>query len=317
MIVGIKSLEWVKENDGFGDYYTAEKLFGAVGYRIEETDGGFIFPPTSKIGATFHGVKFRTLEDVKAICQEDYERRILSSFAEEVPTDAWETVPSEATPEFLAETNGKPVLAYGSGEYFIAWVEFDPMEGGHVWMDNDGGGYDPTHYRVLPAAPSVAQSNYEARTSDGNLENRAFRAANRFDVPDEVRKLINELREQYLEEIAAIRSQNDKLREAIEPFFFGDETLETILFGEFSDDEPMTLTMPVGQYREARKSIAAAKEGAPKGAVIKVTSADNDLLAALKAIQKIGVLNPTNSPVVKGAIDNMVAAIAKAEGRRT
>jgi hypothetical protein len=40
-----------------------------------------------------------------------------------------------------------------------------------------------------------------------------------------------------------------------------------------------------------------------------------DLLEALKAIQKIGVLNPTNSTHVHKVIADMVAAIKKAEGR--
>lgn len=41
-----------------------------------------------------------------------------------------------------------------------------------------------------------------------------------------------------------------------------------------------------------------------------------DLLAALKAIQKIGVLNPTNSLAVHKYIADMNAAIAKATGEK-
>jgi len=41
-----------------------------------------------------------------------------------------------------------------------------------------------------------------------------------------------------------------------------------------------------------------------------------DMLEALKAIQKIGVLNPTNSPAVHKYIADMNTAIAKATGEK-
>lgn len=41
-----------------------------------------------------------------------------------------------------------------------------------------------------------------------------------------------------------------------------------------------------------------------------------EMLGALKALQKVGVLNPTNSPRVKQAITDMVAAIKKAESHQ-
>jgi hypothetical protein len=52
-----------------------------------------------------------------------------------------------------------------------------------------------------------------------------------------------------------------------------------------------------------------------QGANARVIAAAPEMLNALKAIQKIGVLNPTNSMHVRKAIADMVAAIKKADGR--
>jgi hypothetical protein len=56
---------------------------------------------------------------------------------------------------------------------------------------------------------------------------------------------------------------------------------------------------------EAKADIERLREEASTAA---------DLLAVLKAIQKVGILNPTNSMAVHKTVTDLNAAVAKAEG---
>ena len=65
----------------------------------------------------------------------------------------WKVVPAEATRELLDDCNGKPVLCYENGTYYNAWIEFEPLEGGYVWINDADSEPSPSHYCQLPAAP--------------------------------------------------------------------------------------------------------------------------------------------------------------------
>jgi hypothetical protein len=71
--------------------------------------------------------------------------------------EGWTKVPADLPLELLKSINyDNQVLAYENGRYYNAWFEFEQSEGGWFWTDEADSEPNPSHYRLLPAAPVLA-----------------------------------------------------------------------------------------------------------------------------------------------------------------
>lgn len=74
---------------------------------------------------------------------------------------AWKSVPEELTEELQRDASGgNQVLAYEKGRFYNAWLEFDPYEGGWIWMDDADSEPAPSHYMTLPDAPLASRPSH-------------------------------------------------------------------------------------------------------------------------------------------------------------
>lgn len=62
------------------------------------------------------------------------------------------------------------------------------------------------------------------------------------------------------EQVAWLLSENEKLREALYPFVFGDPTLREILYRDMPDEQTGTITISLGHLRAAAAAIRETGE---------------------------------------------------------
>lgn len=159
-VVRVKPLEWHKNFDS--EFLSwAETIVGR--YRVwshHEANGSWFWELS---GDRYGFPSVNSEAEAKSAAQADFERRIRSALVSgsdaAVPgEDGWRAVPEEATQELLRdasskEAGDKQVLCYENGEYYNAWLVFDPYEGGWIWMNEADSEPNPSHYRLLPAPP--------------------------------------------------------------------------------------------------------------------------------------------------------------------